>query len=252
MKGLEGKTALVTGAGHGIGQAIAARLAEEGAHVMIGDVNDAAGTASADRINAAGGSASATRVDVMQRDSVSAFVEAAVSHYGRVDVLVCNAGIMDRAPFLEMTDALWQQVLGINLYGAFVCGQLAARQMIAQGDGGRIVHVASNSGMFGGRGRAAYGVSKAGLINLTQTMAIELAAHDIRVNAVAPGPTKTRDDQPDELSDSVAGRMPLARYGRPAEIAAVAAFLASDESSFVTGHTYPADGGFTISGIMEG
>jgi 3-oxoacyl-[acyl-carrier protein] reductase len=151
-----------------------------------------------------------------------------------------------------MSDNFFMGVIGINLYGTFVCSQVAARQMVKQGRGGRIVNVASNSGMFGGRGRAAYGASKAGIINLTQTMAIELAEHDILVNAVAPGPTRSGDHIPDKPWPSVAARMPLARFGRPEEIAAVAAFLASDEASFVTGHTYAADGGFTISGIMEG
>ena len=114
------------------------------------------------------------------------------------------------------------------------------------------MNVASNSGIFGGRGRAAYGASKAGIINLTQTMAIELAEHNILVNAVAPGPTKTRADQPDAPWPSVAMRMPLKRYGRPEEIAEVAAFLASPACSFTTGHVVSADGGFTIAGIMEG
>jgi 3-oxoacyl-[acyl-carrier protein] reductase len=159
---------------------------------------------------------------------------------------------MDRAPFLEMTDEFFRRVLDVNLYGTFVCGQAAARQMVKQGGGGRIINVASNSGIFGGRGRAAYGASKAGIINLTQTMAIELAEHGILVNAVAPGPTKTRDDMPEKPWPSVAARMPLNRFGRPEEIAAVAAFLASDECSFTTGHVYAADGGFTIAGIMEG
>ena len=147
-------------------------------------------------------------------------------------------------------------MIDTNLTGAFLCGQAAARQMIAQGitggTGGRIVNIASNSGIFGGRGRGAYGASKAGLINLTQTMAIELAEHRILVNAVAPGPTKTSEKQPEEPWPSVKARMPLARWGRPEEIAAVAMFLASDECSFTTGHVWCADGGYTIAGIMEG
>jgi len=131
-------------------------------------------------------------------------------------------------------------------------GQEAARQMATREEGGRIVFVASNSGIFGGRGRAAYGASKAGLINLTQSMAIELVEHNIRVNAVAPGPTKTSDAQGEVPPPSVMARMPMARFGRPEEIAAVAAFLAAEESSFVTGHVYGADGGYTVSGMMEG
>ena len=191
-------------------------------------------------------------VDVRDRASVEAMVARAVDEWGRLDIQVSNAGITDREPFLDMSDALWQRVLETNLYGAFYGGQYAARQMVAQGDGGRIVHVASNSGIFGGRGRAAYGASKAGLINLTQTMAIELAEFGILVNAVAPGATKTRVTGGETPPDTVMARMPLARYGQPSEIAAVATFLASDECSFTTGHVYCADGGFTVAGVMEG
>ena len=124
--------------------------------------------------------------------------------------------------------------------------------MVVQGNGGRIVNVASNSGVFGGRGRAAYGASKAGVINLTQTMAIELAEHGILVNAVGPGPTLTRPEVQGELMASAQNRMPLKRYGTTKEIASVAAFLASDECSFTTGHVFYADGGFTIAGVMDG
>ena len=183
---------------------------------------------------------------------MEAAVAQAVAAFGRLDILVNDAGIMDRAPFLEMTDELWRRIIDINLYGTFLFAQVAARQMVRQGSGGRFVNVASNSGMFGGRGRAAYGASKAGVINLTQTLAIELAEHGILVNAVAPGPTKTSPDQPEKPWPSVLARMPLQRWGRPEEIAAVAAFLASGEASFTTGHVYAADGGFTIAGIMEG
>jgi NAD(P)-dependent dehydrogenase (short-subunit alcohol dehydrogenase family) len=124
--------------------------------------------------------------------------------------------------------------------------------MIAAGKGGAIVNIASGSGILGGQGRGAYGASKAGVINLTQTMGIELAAAGIRVNAIAPGPVKTRPEQGATLGPSVAARMPMKRFGRPEEIAAMAAFLASDEASFTTGHTFVADGGLTITGILEG
>ena len=247
-----GKVAIVTGAAHGIGGAIADRLAQEGAKVLLADIELEAAKARADQIGSAGGAADAMMVNVRERDQTAAMIQRAVDLWGQLDILVSNAGIVDRQPFLEMDDDLWRRVLETNLYGAFTSGQAAARQMVAQGGGGRIVNVASNSGIFGGRGRAAYGASKAGLINLTQTMAIELAEHNILVNAVAPGATRTRATGGEFPPDTVMARMPLRRFGEPAEIAAVAAFLASAECSFTTGHVYSADGGFTVAGVMEG
>lgn len=249
---LEGQSALVTGSGRGIGRAIAQRLAAEGAHVLVADIDLQAAEDTVRQITETGAAATACQVDVTRRESVAAMVAVATARQGRLDIAVSNAGIMDRAPFLEMTDEFWNHVLSLNLSGAFMCGQEAARRMVAQGGGGRIVYVASNSGIFGGRGRAAYGASKAGLINLTQSMAIELAEHNIRVNAVAPGPTKTSEAQGEIPPPSVMARMPMGRFGRPEEIAAVAAFLAAEESSFVTGHVYGADGGYTVAGMMEG
>ncbi|MDX2159039.1 MAG: glucose 1-dehydrogenase [Hyphomicrobiaceae bacterium] len=249
---LDGQTAIVTGAGHGIGAAVASRLAADGAAVLVADLSQERADAQAKAIADAGGRALGHSVDVRDRRSVETTVARAARELGRLDVLVNVAGIMDRAPALEMTDELWHRIIDTNLYGTFLFAQVAARRMIAEGHGGRIVNIASNSGLFGGRGRAAYGASKAGVINLTQTLAIELAEHGILVNAVAPGPTKTRPDQPDVPWPSVTSRMPLKRWGRPEEIAAVVAFLASGEASFTTGHTVGADGGFTIAGIMEG
>lgn len=244
---LAGRTAVVTGAARGIGRAIAHRMTREGWNVLVADRDLPAAEEAAAAI-----SATPARVDVLDADSISAMVKTAVDNFGSLDVLVSNAGIMDRMPFLEMTEEFWHRVIDTNLTGTFLCGQAAARQMVAQGRGGRIVNVASNSGLFGGRGRAAYGASKAGIINLTQTMAIELAEHDVLVNAVAPGPTKTSDAMPAEPWPSVKARMPLARWGKPEEIAEVALFLASDACSFTTGHVWCADGGYTVAGIMEG
>jgi NAD(P)-dependent dehydrogenase (short-subunit alcohol dehydrogenase family) len=249
---LREKNALVTGAGHGIGRAIAARLARDGARVLACDIDTERAEASASEIRATGGTAEAFTMDVSQRADAERAVAHMVQRWGKIDILVNNAGLMLRAPFLEATDEHWDTVMAVNLRGVFILSQVAARQMVREGLGGRIVNVTSNSGVFGGRGRAAYGSSKAGLMNLTQTMAIELAEHSINVNAVGPGPTFTRPEDQGDLMASAASRMPLKRFGRPEEIAAVAAFLASDECSFVTGHVYPADGGFTIAGIMEG
>ena len=251
MRGLKGKVAVVTGAGNGIGAAIARRLAADEVKVLVADLSAERAEGVVSNISEAGGTSQPFVFDVRNREDAAAAVARAVEVFGRLDILVANAGLMDREPFLEMTDDLWRRVIDTNLYGTFICGQAAARQMVKQGGGGRIVNVASNSGIFGGRGRAAYGASKAGIINLTQTMAIELAPHGILVNAVAPGPTRTRANPSAQPSDYIRTRMPLARYGEPAEIAAVAAFLASDDASFVTGHVYAADGGFTISGMMD-
>lgn len=250
------RVAIVTGAAHGIGRATALRLAREGWRVLLADLDGAAAEAAAAGAGRAGGQGGgpvlAHQADVKDAEAVAGMVARAVEAFGRVDVLVSNAGIMDRAPFLEMTEDFWHHVLDTNLTSTVLCGQAAARQMIAQGGGGRIVNVSSNSGIFGGRGRAAYGASKAGIINLTQTMAIELAEHGILVNAVAPGPTRTKDSMPEEPWPSVGARMPLARWGRPEEIAEVVLFLASETCSFTTGHVWCADGGFTVAGIMEG
>ncbi len=241
------KAAIVTGAARGIGRAIAERMTREGWRVLIADRDQETANETAAAIGGV-----PCWVELREPASIAAMVETAATTFGRLDVLVNNAGIMDRMPFLEMTEDFWHRVIDTNLTGAFLGSQAAARRMISQGGGGRIVNVASNSGLFGGRGRAAYGASKAGIINLTQTMAIELAEHGILVNAVAPGPTKTSDAMPDEPWPSVKARMPLGRWGRPEEIAEVALFLASDACSFTTGHVWCADGGYTVAGIMEG
>ena len=241
---LEGKIAVVTGGAKGIGRGIAERFAAEGAQVVIADIDAAAGQEVAGAIGA-----EFRRLDVADPQAVEAFYAELGQRHGRLDVQVSNAGITDRMPFLETTLAFFDRVHAINLRGLFLCGQLAARLMIAAEVAGRIVNMASISGQHGGLGRAAYGSSKAGIVNLTQVMAAELAPYGILVNAIAPGPIKVGRGQ-DVPGPGMTNRLMLKRYGLPEEVAAAALFLASDESGFVTGSVINVDGGFNGAGVM--
>lgn len=249
---LRGKVALVTGGGHGIGRGIARRFAKEGAAVMVSDLDSGRATQVAGEIRDEGGEAADVVLDVREPTSVDAGIEATVARFGQLDVLVANAGRTSRMPFLETTLDFWNEMLRLNLTGAFLTGQAAARQMVRQGTGGRIVNVSSNSGIRGGRGRAAYGATKAGILNLTQTMALELAPHGILVNALCPGPTRTEIATDDAPAPHFLQQMSLQRWGEVDEMGKAAAFLASDDCTFTTGHMLVADGGFTATGVMEG
>jgi 3-oxoacyl-[acyl-carrier protein] reductase len=241
---LKGEVALVTGAARGIGKAIATRFAAEGAVVVLGDIDlDEATRAAADI--AGPGQARAVRLDVTKPDSIATVVDGVVRDLGRLTVLVNNAGVVDRAPFLAMTLDLWERVLRINLTGAMLCSQAAARAM-QQAGAGRIINIASISGQRGGSERAAYGASKAGLINLTAVMALELAPYNISVNAIAPGPT----DVGRPAASASLARMAVKRSALPTEIAAAAVFLAERENVMVTGHVLNVDGGFNAMGIV--
>ena len=249
---LDGMPALVTGGAHGVGRGIARVLAAQGAMVGIGDVDAAGATRTAEAITAAGGTAIGLHMDVRAPASVTAALDAHEARFGPLAILVNNAGSTARRPFLEMELAFFEDLLRLNLTGAFICGQAAARRMVAAGTAGRIVNIASNSGVFGGVGRAAYSPSKAGIIALTQSMAVELAPDGIRVNAVAPGPIKTESQPLDTPDPAFTGRMSLERFGTPEEVGETVAFLASDRASFTTGHCYGVDGGLTVSGIKQG
>lgn len=249
MRRLQDRVAIVTGAAKGIGRAIAERFCAEGATVMIADLDEAKGREVAETLTTDGGRAAFVPVDVGNPASVTAMVRTTVDRFGRLDIQVSNAGITNRAAFLDYPLDGWNHVLRVNLTGCFLCGQAAARAM--KDKGGRIVNISSVSGQAGGMGRAAYGASKAGIINLTQTMAMELAPHGITVNAIAPGPTQVeRTAHGPAQREALLRRMALKRYGKPSDIAAAAAYLASDDASFVTGHVLNVDGGFHAAGVL--
>ncbi len=248
MGRLEGKVALAAGAGGGIGGAGAAGLAREGAAVICADLDMAVAETTAAQIRAAGGRASARALDVCDRSAVDAVVAAAVREFGRLDVLLDCAGISQRATFLELDPAEWDRIIAVNLTGMFHLGQAAARQMVRQGGGGSIINVTSQLAEVARPERAAYVASKGGGRSLTHAMALELAPHDIRVNAIAPGPTLTgltRASYADpETRRATIAQIPLGRIGQPEDIVGAIVFLASAESQWVTGSTVTVDGGY--------
>ena len=245
---LSGKVTIVTGAAAGIGLACARRFAAEGAPVVLSDVNEDRGEAAAEALRADGRQALFVRCDVGDKAQVDGLVAAAVDAFGRVDALVANAGIVHGCDFLDLTEEDFDRVLRVNLKGVFLCCQAVARRMVAQGSGGAIVTMSSVNAVMAIPTIAPYVVSKGGVNQLTKVMAVALADKGIRVNAVGPGSIMTEVFQNvatdrDTLT-RILSRTPLGRVGAPDEIAAVAAFLASDDASYVTGQCIYADGGW--------
>lgn len=246
---LNGRVAVVTGAGRGIGRAISEAFAREGAKVVVCDRDEEVAEQTAREI---GGSAVAIRADISLDEDVSTLVKGVMDRFGRVDILVNNAGIGATTLFLESTREEFERVVRINLTGTFLVGQAFARIMAGQ-KAGKIINIASLSGQKGGVGRSAYGASKAGVELLTKVMAVELAEVGINVNAIAPGPILTEVSKvmhTVETRDAYHRLVPQRRYGEPSEIADAAVFLASDEAAYITGHTLNVDGGFLTAGLM--
>ncbi|WP_280416688.1 SDR family NAD(P)-dependent oxidoreductase [Nocardia carnea] len=247
------RVALITGSGAGIGAAIAQRLGEHGRHVMVADLNHDAAEKLATDMAGRGLSAEALTMDVGDRDSIEATFQWVYDAHGRCDILVNNAGIAKTLPFLDYPDDHWEATLTVNLTGAFRCAQQAARLMLEQ-QWGRIINIASISGMRAGTGRTAYGTSKAGLIGLTRQIAVELAPHGITANAVAPGPIDTplaRAVHTAATREAYDRLVPAHRYGSPDEVAAAVGFLASDDAAYINGHVLPVDGGFIAAGMLS-
>ena len=247
---LDGKTAIVTGGASGIGLACVRRMLDDGAHVVIADVDEERGEAAAEELKDYG-EVRFVPCDVGERLDVHNLVATTLDAYDDIDVLVANAGIVHKADFLELKEADFDRVMRVNIKGAFLCGQAVAQHMVdrvREGDApGAIVNMSSVNAVFGLPDQVPYSISKGGVSQLTKVMAIALAPHGIRVNAVGPGSVMTEmlasvvGDE--DAKARILGRTPLGRIGDPAEIAAIVAWLASDNASYVTGHTLYADGG---------
>ena len=249
---LEGRVAAITGGALGIGRATALAFAAEGAVVALGDVEIGAAEAVARGITGGGGKAIAVGVDVGDAERVHAYVARVVAEFGRLDIMFANAGIAHAAPFLEHPEAQWHRVLRVNLTGVFLCCQAAARQMATQG-GGRIITTASINGFRGVENLVGYNVAKAGVVEMTRTMAVELAPYGITANAIAPAQIDTRLTRglPEDARRRRVERIPMGRFGEPEEVARVAVFLASDDASYITGHTLAVDGGYLAGGLWS-
>ena len=257
---LEGKSAIVTGGAMGIGFGIATRMTEAGANVLIGDIDEGAAEIAAKKLGDQRGQARAVKADVSDPTTGTRLAARCVEEFGSVDILVNNAGIYPIAPFLDLDPSVFDRIIGVNLRGLMFTTQGVAKRMVEQGSGGTVINIASMDGSHPSfPGLAAYGASKAAVIQVTKNMALELGSHAIRVVAIAPGGimtegaerTATSGDLSEEerqaILDAMLARVPLGRMGAPDDIATVAVFLVSPAAGYMTGETVLVDGGVLLS-----
>ncbi|MGH9054887.1 MAG: SDR family NAD(P)-dependent oxidoreductase [Acidimicrobiales bacterium] len=248
MATLQGKVAIVTGAGRGIGRGIAEKLANDGATVVVADIDASTAKASAADL---GGAAVGIPTDVTSTESVSAMVSQVMGRHGRVDVLVNNAGWDKVGPFIGSDPDDWDRVIQINLYGVLHTCHAILPIMAEQGSG-TVVNIASDAGRVGSSGEAVYSATKGGVIAFSKTMAREMARHQVNVNCVCPGPSDTplfasiSEDNP-KLRDALVRSIPFRRLAQPSDLAGIVAFLSSDEANYITGQTVSVSGGLTMS-----
>jgi glucose 1-dehydrogenase len=245
---LQGRIAVVTGAGTGIGQAIAVAFAQEGASVVIDYVGDASvSEETIGKIRAMNGNCLAVQADISLPDQVNSLLQQTMKAFGRLDIFVNNAGIEKRIDFIDYPFEEWQKIMAVNLSGPFLCMQAAAKQMVLQGDGGRLINISSVHEDLPMVKNSAYSASKGGLRMLMRTVAVELAPHRITVNNIGPGAIYTpidRDTESDpKLNAEILAGIPLGRWGKPEEVAQLAVYLASNDAAYVTGSTFFIDGG---------
>ncbi len=247
MQRFKDKVVIITGGACGIGQASSEKFSQEGAIVVIWDINEEKGAAMVQQLQAAGGKASFQKVNTADFEATQQAAAEVVSQYGTIDVLINNAGITRDATIKKMTIEQWDQVISVNLTGVFNCVKAVTPTMI-ENNSGRIINTSSVVGLYGNFGQTNYSATKAGVIGMTKTLARELGKYSITVNAVAPGfiATDMVRAMPEKVIDMMKGKAPLGRLGEPADIANAYAFLASNDASFVSGTVLSVDGALTL------
>lgn len=247
---LEDKVSLVTGAGQGIGKAIAMAFANEGSKVVVNDSNLETAQATTKEIEKMGGEALAIKADVSQKEAVKRMFQELLGKFGRIDILVNNAGVQTETPFLSLSEEEWDRIINVNLKGTFLCSQLAAQAMVKQKGSGKIINISSVHQFLPRTNIAHYAASKGGIMMLTKVIALELAHYKINVNCIAPGVVATAMNEvivksPQKRKET-SSNIPLGKIAEPEEIAQTTVFLASDDSNYITGTTIYADGGLTL------